>query len=123
MQKIDTKNLNELSAEEAKILEEKMIFLRKARRAELEKLLVRTSALTSAEYLELLEEIRKNFTAYLAMMSVSGDFKNCGAASTIIERVHWLIDSAEKKTAPKEKWITEWKKYEEKNEVSSVEQN
>jgi hypothetical protein len=94
---MDTNSSNELSKEDKELLEEKMKVLRKARCAEIEKLLLRTSKLSTTEYLGLLYEIQKNFSAYLAMMSIAGDFRNCGAASTIIERVHYLIDSAETK--------------------------
>lgn len=74
---------------------------RKKRINELEELLARRNKLTDDEYLELLHEIRKNYTVSLAMLSVRCTTAGTGATINVIDKVHWLIDNIEGKDIEK----------------------
>lgn len=65
--------------------------------ANLDAMIDRQGSLTDEEYLALLQEIRKNYTARLAQISLTTSNSGTGACINIIEKVHWLIDSVETK--------------------------
>lgn len=71
---------------------------RKKRIAELEEIIARKDRLSDKEYLELLHEIRKNYSAKLAISSVQSTTTGTGAVVNIIDKVHWLIDSIDTKS-------------------------
>ena len=52
------------------------------------------------DYLNHLYEIQYNCTIALSMRACIGTTKDSGAFLNILDKVHWLIDSAEKKAAP-----------------------
>lgn len=81
---------------------------RKQRLIELEEILARREKLSDSEYLELLHEVRKNYTVKLAMLSVRMENKDTGGTVNVIDKVHWLIDNMESKDIEK----TEEDKYE-----------
>lgn len=70
---------------------------RRARLKELEDIVANRSRLTDEEYLDLLHEIRKNYTVKLAMLSVRLDNRETGGTVNVIDKVHWLIDNMESK--------------------------
>jgi hypothetical protein len=76
---------------------------------QLNALLARNSALTTKEYIDLLQEIKKNFVVKLTHQSMAGESKGSVGMLTIIERCHWLLDSVEK-THRIEKEITQTKR-------------
>lgn len=71
--------------------------IRKARLADLEKLLGSAKHISQEEYVRLLREIRHNYTVLMAMRSVTGTTTDTGAYMAIVEKVHYLIDSSEGK--------------------------
>ena len=70
---------------------------KKSRLKELDELLVNSRKLSTPEYVALLKEIQKNFTVHLAKNSLNGLMRDSAAITTALERLHYLIDSAETK--------------------------
>lgn len=66
---------------------------RTARLQELEQLLARKQRLSEPEYLDLLEDIRHNWTVMLAIRAVEGNTKDAVALVSILDKVHWMRDS------------------------------
>jgi len=75
---------------------------RRKRLTELEDLVARRDKLSDQEYLDLLHEIRKNYTVKLAMLSVRLDNRETGGTVNVIDKVHWLIDNMETKHIEKQ---------------------
>lgn len=64
---------------------------------ELQELLEDSRTLTSKEYLGLLLLIQKNFALQLAIGSFGNVHTFSSSQLAILEKVHWMIDSAESK--------------------------
>ena len=64
---------------------------------ELQELLADSKELTAVEYLSLLKQIQKNYTIKLAIASITDVMTQALSHLSIIEKVHYLIDSAEPK--------------------------
>lgn len=73
----------------------------KDRKRELEDLINRKKRLTADEYLEILYELQKNATIRLLLLTIQGTTRETGCWLNIMDKVHWLIDSAEKKGGEK----------------------
>jgi len=61
--------------------------------AELEK---RQRQLTSTEYLNLLKDVRDSWALTMLDHSLHGKAKQAHTALSILDKIHWLIESAEK---------------------------
>jgi hypothetical protein len=69
---------------------------------QLEALIEDSRQLTAKEYLSLLEQIKKNFTIRLAIASITDVMAQSMSYLSIIEKVHYLVDSAEVKAKVEE---------------------
>ena len=71
----------------------------KTRLAEIKAMLGNTRRLTSKQYREMLEEIQANVCIHLLENTLLGFAKDSGAYTMILEKVHWLLDSAKGSSA------------------------
>ncbi len=63
----------------------------------LDALIDRKEELSTQEYRGLLHEVQKNYMAKLTEASLNNSLKGSGACMAVIEKIHWLIDSIDKK--------------------------
>jgi hypothetical protein len=68
--------------------------LKIAQKAELKEVLARRDKLSASEYVNLLLLIQKNYTVSMAIASLGSEVKGSAAMMHVIEKVHFLIDSA-----------------------------
>ena len=64
---------------------------------ELKELLEDSSMLTPRQYLNLLKQCQKNFTIRLTMSSITDVATSVLSYMTLVEKIHFLLDSAEPK--------------------------